>query len=142
MIKFRNISQIEKKYSFVSAVAGTDVYNGDFGKVTSGTFALAATASQVIMNEEVGDNAGLDKYPIAKGEDVRVLDLAKVDGEELEIYGKQIPSGVAKGDKLKSTAQGDLVKGATTAPYVEVTDFIGNKDGIVVKVVATASDAK
>ena len=138
MIKFRNISQIEKLYPFVKAVAGTDVYNGYFGTVTEGTFALAANAKQVVMNVEVGDDEGLDKYFIAKGSDLRVLDLDKLDGQELEIYGKQIPTGVAKGDKLKSTATGDLVKGATAAPYVEVTEIIGNHKGIVVGVVASA----
>ena len=127
MIKFRNISEIEKLYPYVKAVAGTDVYNGDFGTVTEGTFALAANAKQVVMNIEVGD-----------GSDLRVLDLDKLDGKELEIYGKQIPTGVAKGDKLKSTATGDLVKGATAAPYVEVTEIIGNHKGIVVGVVASA----
>ena len=45
---------------------------------------------------------------------------------------------MAKGDKLKSTATGDLVKGATAAPYVEVTEIIGNHKGIVVGVVASA----
>lgn len=138
MIKFRNISEIEKLYPYVKAVAGTDVYNGDFGTVTKGTFALAANAKQVVMNIEVGDDEGLDKYFIAKGSDLRVLDLDKLDGQELEIYGKQIPTGVAKGDKLKSTATGDLVKGATAAPYVEVTEIIGNHKGIVVGVVASA----
>ena len=137
MIKFRNISQIEKLYPFVKAVAGTDVYNGDFGTVTEGAFALAANAKQVVMNIEVGDDEGLDKYFIAKGSDLRVLDLDKLDGQELEIYGKQIPAGVATGDKLKSTATGDLVKGATAAPYVEVTEIIGNHKGIVVGVVAS-----
>ena len=138
MIKFRNISEIEKLYPYVKAVAGTDVYNGDFGTVTEGTFALAANAKQVVMNIEVGDDEGLDRYFIAKGSDLRVLDLDKLDGKELEIYGKQIPTGVAKGDKLKSTATGDLVKGTTAAPYVEVTEIIGNHKGIVVRVAASA----
>ena len=117
MIKFRNISEIEKLYPYVKAVAGTDVYNGDFGTVTEGTFALAANAKQVVMNIEVGDDEGLDRYFIAKGSDLRVLDLDKLDGKELEIYGKQIP---------------------TAAPYVEVTEIIGNHKGIVVGVVASA----
>ena len=138
MIKFRNISEIEKLYPYVKAVAGTDVYNGDFGTVTGGTFALAANAKQVVMNIEVGDDEGLDRYFIAKGSDLRVLDLDKLDGKELEIYGKQIPTEVAKGDKLKSTATGDLAKGTAVAPYVEVTEIIGNHKGIVVGVVASA----
>ena len=70
MIKFRNISEIEKLYPYVKAVAGTDVYNGDFGTVTEGTFALAANAKQVVMNIEVGDDEGLDRYFIAKGSDL------------------------------------------------------------------------
>ena len=136
MVKFNGISQIEKQYPFVKAVADADVFNGDFGTVTSGKFALAANAKQVIMNLENGDNEGLDKYPIAKGSDLRVLDLEQINGQAIEVYGKQVPTDVAVKDKLKSTATGDLTKGATTAPYIEVTEIIGNKAGIVATVVA------
>ena len=136
MVKFHGISQIEKQYPFVKAVADADVFNGDFGTVTDGKFTVAADAKQVIMNLENGDNEGLDKYPIAKGSDLRVLDLEQINGQAIEIYGKQVPTGVAVKDKLKSTATGDLVKGATTAPYIEVTEIIGNKAGIVATVVA------
>lgn len=142
MVKFHNVSQIEKDYSFVKATAGADMYNGDFGTVTAGTFNVAADAKQVVMNVEAGDNAGLDKYPIAKGEDLRVLDLAEIDGQQIEIYGKQIPAGVAVGDKLKSTATGDLVKGASAVPYLEVKGFIGDKQGILVTVSAVTPAAQ
>ena len=136
MVKFHGISQIEKQYPFVKAVADADVFNGDFGTVADGKFTVAADAKQVIMNLENGDNEGLDKYPIAKGSDLRVLDLEQINGQAIEIYGKQVPTGVAVKDKLKSTATGDLTKGATTAPYIEVTEIIGNKAGIVATVVA------
>lgn len=138
MVKFHGIAQIEKEYPFVKAVADADVYNGDFGTVTDGKFAVAADAKQVIMNIEVGDNEGLDKYPIAKGSDLRVLDLEQIDGQAIEVYGKQVPADVAVKDKLKSTATGDLVKGASAAPYIEVTEILGNKAGIVAAVVAAA----
>ena len=46
----------------------------------------------------------------------------------------------AKGDKLESDASGKLVKGATVAPYLEVTGIVGNHLGVEVKVVATATE--
>lgn len=137
MIKFNSISEIEKLYPFVDAVAGADVYNGDFGTVTDGEFKPAAGAKQAVMNIENGDNEGLDVYPIAKGTDLRILDLDQMDGKKIEVYGKQVPSGVAKGDKLKSTTTGELESGATAAPYLEVVDIIGNHQGIVATVVAS-----
>ena len=136
MIKFSTIGQIEKKYPFVDAVVNADVLNGDFGKVESGVFSYAANASMAIMQLEVGDEAGLDKYPIKSGSHVRVIDLAAMDGEPMEIYGAQVPATVNVGDKLVSTADGKLATGGSTAPYFEVTAIIGNKQGIEVKVVA------
>ena len=37
-------------------------------------------------------------------------------------------------------ASGKLVKGATVAPYLEVTGIVGNHLGVEVKVVATATE--
>lgn len=139
MIKFSTIGQIEHgEYPFEPAVAGADTFNGAFGAVTSGTFAVAAAASKAIMNLEVGDNVGLDTYPIKKGEQLRVIDLTKLNGKTMEIYGDELPSGVAVGDKLKSDATGALVKGATAAPYYEVTKVIPNVKGVEVNVVSVA----
>ena len=90
------------------------------------------------MNIEVGDNAGLGTYPIAKDSELRVVDLTKLNGKTMEIYGDELPVGVAKGDKLKSDATGALIKGATAAPYYEVTKVIPNVKGVEVTVVSVA----
>ena len=117
MVKFSSISQIEKKYAFEDAIASADVLNGDFGAVTGGAFAVGVTATKAIMQDENGDNAGLDEYPIKKGEHVRVVDLSAYDGETIEIYGAQLPDSYKKGDKLASDTNGKLVSGASSAPY-------------------------
>lgn len=143
MIKFSTIGQIEHGvYPFEDAVAGADTFNGAFGAVTTGTFAVAATASKAIMNIEVGDNVGLDTYPVKKGDQVRVIDFTKLNGQTIEIYGDELPSGVKKGDKLKSDATGALVTGATAAPYYEVTKVIPNVKGVEATVVSVASVGK
>lgn len=136
MIKFRRISQIEKLYPFMDAVIDKDVLNGDFGAVTSGKFAPKADAKQAIMQIEVGDDMDMPEYKIPAGSHVRVVDLEKLDGQEVEVYGVQLPDTFKVGDKLKSDATGKLVTGATTAPYYEVTEVLGNKLGVAVKVVA------
>lgn len=138
-IYFSTIGAIEHEYAFEPAVAGADTFNGAFGKVTAGTFAVAADATQAIMNIEVGDNAGLDTYPIAKGTDLRVVDLAKLNGKTMQIYGDVLPAGVTKGDKLKSDATGKLVKGASKAPYYEVTKVIPNTNGVEVTLSTVSS---
>lgn len=140
-IYFSTIGAIEHEYAFEPAVAGADTFNGAFGKVTAGTFAVAADATQAIMNVEVGDNAGLDTYPITKGADLRVVDLAKLNGRTMQIYGDVLPAGVAKGDKLKSDATGKLVKNATKAPYYEVTKVIPNTNGVEVTLNTVAASS-
>ena len=136
MVKFSTIGQIEKKYAFEDAVAGANVLNGDFGAVTSGTFAVAGNAVKAIMQIEVGDDADLDVYPINKGAHVRVVDLTAYDGETIEIYGAQLPDTYVKGDKLVSDKSGKLITGGSTAPYFESTKVIPNVNGVEVKVVA------
>ena len=136
MVKFSTISQIEKKYAFEDAIAGTDVLNGDFGAVTSGTFSVADNAVKAIMQIEVGDDANLDEYPINKGAHVRVVDLTAFDGETIEIYGAQLPDTYAKGDKLASDTNGKLVSGASSAPYFKITKVLPNVKGVEATVVA------
>ena len=135
MLKFHTIGQIEKKYAFEDAIASADTVNGAFGTVSGGNFSVGADATKAIMQLEVGDEAGLDTYPIAKGSHVRVVDLTAFNGETMEIYGVQVPDGVEVGDKLKSDANGALVTEAAAAPYLEVTKIIPNTKGIEVKVV-------
>lgn len=142
MIKLHSIAQIEhKEYAFENAKADAEVFNGDFGAVTSGKFAPTAKGTKAVMNIEVGDDECMDKYPIAKGQDLRVVDLEKFNGETIEVYGKQLPATFKKGDKLVPDNTGSLVvtngtsESPTAAPYLEITEVIGNKIGVAVTVV-------
>ena len=136
MIKFSSIGQIEHgDYAFEDAIASADTFNGAYGEVTTGSFAVGAKKSKVIMLIERGDDEYMYTYKIKKGEQVRVLDLTKLDGQLMEVYGDELPADVAKGDKLESDATGKLVKGATAAPYLEVTAIVGNHLGVEAKVV-------
>ena len=135
MFKFHTIGQIEHLYAFEDAVAAADTFNGACGSVVSGTFTVGEQAKKAIMQIEEGDDMNMPTYKINKGEHVRVVDFEKLDGQTVEIYGDQLPSGVKKGDKLKSDANGALVSGADAAPYFEVTKVIGNKLGVEVTVV-------
>ena len=136
MVKFRNFDQIEHKYAFEDAIAGADTFNGAFGAVTSGTFAVAEDGTKVIMQAEDGDNAGLPKYPITKGEHVRVLDLTKLAGMELEIYDYPLPDKVEVKNKLTAKDDGSLEvnSSVSTELNLEVKSIAGNKQGVVVLV--------
>lgn len=141
MIKFNKISQIEKEYFFEDAVTSAAIVNGDFGAVTSGSFAVTANATKAVMQVEVGDNADLDVYPIARGTHVRVVNLAKVaaTGKKIEVYGSPLPSTYTKGNKLASDATGKLaVTASPTGLYLVVDEIVGNKLGIIASVVASA----
>ena len=143
MIKFSTIGMIEHNdYPFEDAIASEDTFNGAFGDVTSGYFAVGAKKGKVIMQIERGDDEYMPTYKIVRGERVRVLDLAKLEGKIVEVYGDELPVDVAKGDKLESDATGKLVKGAVEVsrmvsanPYLEVTAIIGNHLGVEAKVV-------
>jgi hypothetical protein len=135
MLKFHTIGQIEKNYAFENAVATEDTFNGAFGEVVDGEFVVGADATKAIMNLEVGDEAGLGTYPIKKGTQVRVLDLEAFNGKTIEVYGDQLPDGVAVGNKLASDATGALVAGASAAPYLEVTKVIANTKGVEATIV-------
>lgn len=141
MIKFNKISQIEKEYFFEDAVTSAAIANGDFGSVANGSFTVAANATKAVMQVEVGDNADLDVYPIAKNTHVRVIDLKKVaaTGKKIEVYGSPLPSTYAKGNKLASDTTGKLaVTASPTGLYLVVDEIFGNKLGIIASVVAPA----
>lgn len=143
LIKFHTIGQIEKGvYPFEKAVASADTVNGAFGSVASGVFSVGADAKKAIMNAEVGDDEGINEYKIYKGQELRVVDFEKLDGQTMEIYG-EMPSEVTVGTKLKSDASGKLITGATAAPCFEVIDTIETSagiDGVVVTVTMTDSE--
>ena len=139
MIKFNTIGQIEKGYYFEDAIVDTDVLNGAFGAVTNGKFAPAASATNAVMQVEVVDDIDIDEYKIPAGSHVRVVDLASLNGQVVEVYGAQLPDTYKVGDALVSDASGKLVVGAGTSvasPKYEVTKVVGNKLGVEVKIVA------
>ena len=133
---FSTIGMWEKEYAFEDAIVNADVLNGAFGAVADGVFTVGANATKAIMQVEVGDDEAMPEYKIAKGSHVRVLDLAKMNGKTVQIYGYPLPTEVAVGNKLASDANGALVVGAEAAPYLEVTKLIGNKLGVEATVVA------
>lgn len=141
MIKFHTIGQIEKLNPFVDAVVKKAVLNGDFGEITTGEFAVGTKKKQVVMQLECGDDAGVDKYEIPAGSHVRVLDLEKLEGQLIEVWGHPLPATFSKNDKLESETDGTLKTGASAAPYLEVMEVLGNKEGALVKVVTVATDS-
>lgn len=119
MIKFSTIGQIEHgAYPFEDAVVNVDVLNGAFGDVADGVFTPSESGKKVIMQVEVGDDAGIAEYKIPAGSHVRVLDPAKVVGD-LEVYGYPLADGFKVGD---------------TVGCFTITKVIGNKLGAVVQV--------
>ena len=119
MIKFSGLKQIEHgEYPFEDAVVNADVLNGAFGDVAEGVFTPSASGKKVIMQVEVGDDAGMEEYKIPAGSHVRVLDPAKVKGD-LEVYGYPLPAGFKVGD---------------TVGCFTIKSIIGNKLGAVVQV--------
>ena len=133
MLKFHTIGQIEhERVPFIDAVTKADTYNGAFGDVTDGEFEVGATKTKAIMQIECGDDEGMPKYAIPKGTHVRVIDFAKCKDNYVEIYDYPLPATVSVGDKLESDADGSLkVNSGATGVYLEVTEIIGNHDGVV-----------
>ena len=136
MIKFHSVGQIEHaKNYFVDAVTTADTFNGAFGDVADGKFTVGATKTKAIMQVEVGDDEGMPKYEIPAGTHVRILDLAQLVGEYVEVYDYPLPETVNVADKLVSDTDGSLKVNASAAGlYLEVKEFIGNKDGVLVLV--------
>lgn len=140
MVRFEKLSTTEKNYPYVDAVVAADYKNGTFGTVATGTFTAGATGNYVIMNIEDGDDAKSDDYVIKKGAHARIADLETVIGAIVDITSAQLPSGVAKGNKLESQADGTLkVNASAKGVYIEVTDV--TRFGIVGKVAKTVASA-
>lgn len=134
MVKLNSLKQIEHLYAFENAVVKVDTYNGAFGDVVDGEF-VVGEGTKAIMNVEVGDEAGFDTYPIKANTQVRVVDLEKLNGELIEVYGDQVPTGAKVGNALTVDTNGNLVVGTATAPYLKVEKVFGNVKGVEVKVV-------
>lgn len=131
--KFHTIGQIEhERVPFIDAVTTANTYNGALGDIEDGKFTVGATKTKGIMQVECGDDEAMPKYPIAKGTHVRVIDFAKCKDNYVEIYDYPLPDTVAVGDKLESAADGSLtVNSGATGVYFEVTEIIGNHQGVV-----------
>lgn len=136
MIMYKTIGQWEKLNPFVNAVVSKDILNGAIGNVENGVFTVAANGAYAVMAVEVGDDMNMDEYKITAGTPVRVLDLSKIDGQTVQIYGAQLPATFSVKDKLASDESGKLVTGGSTAPYFEVTKIVGNNIGVEATVVA------
>lgn len=123
MVRFEDISTTEKNYPYVDAVVAADYKNGTFGTVVDGTFTAGANGTFVIMNIEDGDDAKSDDYIVKKDAHARIADLTKVNGVSLSITSIQLPSTVAKGNKLESQADGTLkVNASAKGSYLEVAE--------------------
>lgn len=138
MLKFHTIGQIEhERVPFIDAVTTADTFNGAFGDVSDGKFTVGAAKTKAIMQIERGDDEGMPKFPIPAGTHVRVIDLDKCKNNYVDIYDFPLPATVAVGDKLESDADGSLkVNSGATGVHLEVTEIIGNHDGVVALITA------
>lgn len=140
MVRFENISTTEKNYPYVDAVVAADYKNGTFGTVVDGTFTAGANGTFVIMNIEDGDDAKSDDYVVKEDAHARIADLTKVNGASLSITSAQLPSTVAKGNKLEAQADGTLkVNASAKGSYLEVTEV--TSFGVNAKVVIVTATA-
>ena len=113
-------------------LGGGNIIKVDWKPSEKIVFGLKATKTKAIMQIECGDDEGMPKFPIPAGTHVRVIDLEKCKNNYVEIYDYPLPDTVAVGDKLESKADGSLtVNSGATGVHLEVTDIIGNHDGVV-----------
>ena len=111
---------------FSDAIAAGEYINGVFGTVANGTFTKGA-GNYCVMQVEKGDDARYEGYTVAQGEHVRVANLAKSEGEILNITADELPSTYAVGDILAAQSTGLLAvnsaSGAKGYKIIEVTDY-------------------
>lgn len=127
MVRFEEISTIEKLYPYEPATASAEYINGAFGSVnaSTGVFTIGAGATKCIMNVEMGDDAHTDNYKCPSGSDLRVADLTKADGKIVNITSNQLPSSPTVGMKLVSANTGNLVStDSSSATYLEVVEVM------------------
>ncbi len=124
MVRFEKLASTEKTYPFIDAIIADEYANGTFGTIADGIFTAGAAGFYVIMNAEDGNDAKSDDYRIDKGAHARIADLALVDGHIIDITSAQLPSGVKKGDKMVSKADGSLnvPTDVPTTEYIEVME--------------------
>ncbi len=128
MIKAYTIGMIEKYDAFRKAKAAAKYVNGTFGEISNGVFTAGATKFQVLMQVGKGDTLYTD-FDVVANEDIRVADLSKWAGKQLQISPLHLPATFAVGNKLVSDANGKLIVSASpTTPFLlvdKVIDFDG-----------------
>jgi hypothetical protein len=123
MVKNYTIGMLEKYDVFSSVKAGAEYVNGTFGKVTAGVFDAAAEGTYVIMQKGKGDTLYTD-FTVAKDEDIRVADLTKWVGKQLQVSPAHIVYAT-------DTDYSDLVVGTTK--------MIINSDGMITQDAASTT---
>lgn len=125
MTRYERLSE-HYRNPFSDAIAAGEYINGVFGTVSNGTFTKGA-GNYCVMQVEKGDDARYEGYTVAQGEHVRVANLAKSEGEILNITADELPSTYAVGDILAAQSTGllavDSTSGAKGYKIVEVTDY-------------------
>lgn len=111
---------------FSDATAYAEYQNGIFGTVSGGVFTKGA-GNYCVMQVEKGDDARYNSFTVKKDEHVRVADLAKSEGEIINITADELPSTYAVGDILAAASTGlltvDSSSGAKGYKIIEVTDY-------------------
>lgn len=125
MVRFEKLTQ-HYLNPFSDATANAEYPNGIFGTVASGVFTKGA-GNYCVMQVEKGDNARYNSFTVKKDEHVRVANMAKAEGEIINITADELPSTYAVGDILAAASTGlltvDSSSGAKGYKIVEVTDY-------------------
>ena len=125
MVRFEKLTQ-HYVNPFSDATAYAEYINGIFGTVSSGVFTKGA-GNYCVMQVERGDKAHSDNFVVLQGEHVRVANMAKAEGEIINITADELPSTYAVGDILSAQSTGLLAvnsaSGAKGYKIVEVTDY-------------------
>ena len=112
-IKLHTIGQIEHGvYPYENAVASADTFNGAFGDVNSGKFTVGEKKAKAIMQIERGDDEYMPTYKIVKGEHVRVLDLAKLEGKIVEVSHEEVQKAADAAQPKMTTIMRELINRA------------------------------
>lgn len=138
MLKVHTLGAIAK-HPYISVKAAEDIKNGRLGTVAEGKFSIAADGTYAVMQVMKGDPDSAD-FDIAKGEDVRVVELASLVGYKIDVSATSLADSVdvsklTTASKLASDSEGKLVVSETgKLQFVEAIEFDGK--GIVVEVLA------
>ena len=125
MVRFEKLTQ-HYLNPFVDATAYAEYMNGIFGTLSSGVFTKGA-GNYCIMQVEKGDKARYDSFTVQANEHVRVANMAKAEGEIVNITADELPSTYAVDDVLSAQSTGLLAVNSGQSPkgykIIEVTDY-------------------